>query len=213
YRTATISLTLSFLLLTSFLNIIACQKGAESVYGSDIYASQRDISLYLENSEPIEKQFLEQLNNTQCVDSSLYYLKMSAATWLTEKDASKELAKSGGFKNIVSAKKYSPIERDGRFRIISTMIGLDDESFAKYCKQLSINPKPYYDTKNPISIVYNREEDINRSTRRDKVYIDYLNLSVGDNIKLNEKVYDEDEGNYTFNMKVGTITDTLPQIA
>ncbi|MCC0674381.1 ABC transporter permease [Clostridioides sp. ES-S-0145-01] len=213
YRTATISLTLSFLLLTSFLNIIACQKGAESVYGSDIYASQRDISLYLENSEPTEKQFLEQLNNTQGVESSLYYLKMSAATWLTEKDASKELAKSGGFKNIVSAKKYSPIERDGKFRITSTMIGLDDESFAKYCKQLSIDPKPYYDTKNPISIVYNREEDVERSTRRDKVYIDYLNLSVGDNITLNEKVYDEDEGNYTFNMKVGTITDTLPQIA
>ncbi len=40
---------------------------------------------------------------------------------------------------------------------------------------------------NPTSIVYNKEEDINRSTRRNKVYIDYLNLSIGDNIKLNEK--------------------------
>ncbi|MCA0712982.1 FtsX-like permease family protein, partial [Clostridioides difficile] len=92
------------------------------------------------------------------------------------------------------------------------IIGLDDKSFTEYCRQISVDPKLFYDTKNPTSIVYNKEEDINRSTRRNKVYIDYLNLSIGDNIKLNEKVYDEDKGDYTYNMKVGAITSTLPKI-
>ncbi|ENY8694181.1 TPA: ABC transporter permease [Clostridioides difficile] len=212
YRTATISLTLSFLLLTGFLHIIANQEGAKAVYGSDNYKDQRDIEVYLENSEPVESAFIEKLDNTEGVKSSLYYQKMSASTWLTEKDASKELAKNGGFKSIVSSKKYSPIERDGKFRIISNIIGLDDKSFTEYCRQISVDPKLFYDTKNPTSIVYNKEEDVNRSTRRNKVYIDYLNLSIGDNIKLNEKVYDEDKGDYTYNMKVGAITSTLPKI-
>lgn len=194
-----------------FLHIIANQEGAKAVYGSDNYKDQRDIAVYLENSEPVESAFIEKLDNTEGVKSSLYYQKMSASTWLTEKDASKELAKNGGFKSIVSSKKYSPIERDGKFRIISNIIGLDDKSFTEYCRQISVDPKLFYDTKNPTSIVYNKEEDINRSTRRNKVYIDYLNLSIGDNIKLNEKVYDEDKGDYTYNMKVGAITSTLPK--
>ncbi len=212
YRTATISLTLSFLLLTGFLHIIANQEGAEAVYGSDAYEKQRDISIHLANGESVEPAFIEKLSKTEGVKSSLYYLKMSAATWLTEKDASKELAENGGFKGVVSSKKYSPIERNGKFRIYSAIIGLDDKSFTEYCRQISVDPKIFYNTENLTSIVYNKEEDINRSTRRDKVYIDYLNLSIGDNLKLNERISDEGKGDYTFNMKVGAITNKLPQI-
>ncbi len=78
---------------------------------------------------------------------------MSASTWLTEKDASKELAKNGGFKNIASSKKYSPIERDGKFRIISNIIGLDDKSFTEYCRQISVDPKLFYDTKSNLNCI------------------------------------------------------------
>ncbi len=75
------------------MHIIANQEGAEAVYGSDNYKDQRDIEVYLENSEPVESDFIEKLDNTEGVKNSLYYQKMSATTWLTEKMLQKNFRK------------------------------------------------------------------------------------------------------------------------
>ncbi len=49
------------------MHIIANQEGAKAVYGSDNYKDQRDIAVYLENSEPVESAFIEKLDNTEGV--------------------------------------------------------------------------------------------------------------------------------------------------
>ena len=40
-------------------------------------------------------------------------------------------------------KRYTPIKRDGKYRIYSQLIGLEEESFREYCLKLGIDPEPY----------------------------------------------------------------------
>lgn len=92
------------------------------------------------------------------------------------------------------------------------MIGLDDTSFRAYCKTLGIDPEPYYQDPSK-AILYNRTEDIKRTSNRSKVYIDLLDLEQGDTIQFTEKAYDEDEGTYEFALTAGLVTDQMPSEA
>ncbi|MEG0943881.1 MAG: FtsX-like permease family protein, partial [Angelakisella sp.] len=212
FRTATISLTLSVLLLTCILHITATRDGASAVYGTDQNADKRDIELRLSDGQLPDPAFLSQLANIEGVSTITSYADTYSSMWIDEAGQSAEFASTGGLAKVVSAHKYYPIERDGKYRVRSAIIGLDDTSFMRYCTELGIDPAPYYDTSAPRSIVYNLEEDVERTTRRSPVLTEYLELSAGDRLMLEERCYDDDVSEYSFTMTVGHLADRMPPV-
>ena len=136
--------------------------------------------------------------------------KMPCATWITEDQTSDDIETYlGGFDEIISEKKYSPIERDGKYRIYSILIGLEEDSFREYCKEMGTDPDSYY--KDPAkALIYNRTEDPEVSTRKQGVYRDILKLQPGQTLTFTEKAYDEDTGNFEFRLTAGDLVTELP---
>ncbi|MCB5713966.1 ABC transporter permease [Lactonifactor longoviformis] len=212
YRTATISLCLSFLLLTGFLYILTAQKAAQAVYQGKSDRSQH-ITFTISDGRPPEQEALDAVKNIPGIARADIYNTLACATWVTEQEASDDMETYlGGFDKIVSEKKYSTIERDGKYRIFSTLIGLEEDSFRDYCNRLQIDPAPYFADASR-ALIYNQTEDPNVSTRKTSVYRDLLKLSEGQSIPFTEQAYDEDTGSYEFALTAGALVDELPSPA
>lgn len=209
YRTATISLCMSFLLLTGFLYIITVQNAAKEVYRSQD-ESKGHIFLDLRDGRMPDQQVVNELKQIPGVTDYLLYDKMPCATWITGNQASDDIETYlGGFDKIVSEKKYSPIMRDGKFRIYSMLIGLEEDSFREYCRNIGVNPEPYF-LNSTKAIISNRTADPHVSTRKETIYREMLNLKSGQVIPFTERAYDEDTGNHEFELTVGDFTTELP---
>ena len=129
YRAATISLCLSFLLLTGFLYIITAQNASKEVYRAQ-NESQGHVFFSISDGRRPEQKALDEVLKVPGVSRVVIMNKMPCATWITEDQTSDDIETNlGGFDEIVSEKKYSPIERDGKYRIYSVLIGLEEDSF------------------------------------------------------------------------------------
>ncbi|WP_050638693.1 MULTISPECIES: ABC transporter permease [Clostridia] len=209
YRAATISLCLSFLLLTGFLYIITAQNASKEVYRAQ-NESQGHVFFSISDGRRPEQKALDEVLKVPGVSRGVIMNKMPCATWITEDQTSDDIETNlGGFDEIVSEKKYSPIERDGKYRIYSVLIGLEEDSFREYCKEMGADPDSYY--KDPAkALIYNRTEDPNVSTKKQKVYRDILKLQKGQDLSFTEKAYDEDTGDFEFRLTIGDLVQALP---
>ncbi|MBU3876180.1 ABC transporter permease [Faecalicatena sp. AGMB00832] len=209
YRTATISLCLSFVLLTGFLYITTAQEAASEVYRAQNNQKGHILLSISDGREP-EQKALDEMKEVPGIASYVFYDKMPCATWITADQASDDIETYlGGFDQIVSEKKYTPIERDGKYRIYSVLIGLERESFLEYCSKIGIDPEPYLSDPSQ-ALFYNKTADPHASTRRKNVYRDILKLEKGQVVPFTEQAYDEDTGNFQFDLTVGDIVEELP---
>lgn len=211
YRTATISLCLSFLLLTGFLYIFSTQNAAQNIYQTGM-DDIRHIQFNISDGRTPDMEVLEKIKQIPEVTRATIFNKLPCATWITDQNASADIETYfGGFDDIAARKKYSTIERDGRYRISTTLIGLEEDSFRDYCSQLGIDPEPYF-TDPSRAIFYNYTEDPDVSTRKKSVLRELLSLRTGQELTFTERAYDEDTGDFNFNLTVGALAEKLPDI-
>ena len=209
YRTATISLCMSYLLLTGFLYIVTTQNAAREIYQTQ-EEKEGHIFLTISDGRVPEQKALDEIKEVSGISQSVLYSKMPCATWVTKEQAADDIdTYLGGFDEIVSEKKYTPIKRDGKYRIYSQLIGLEEESFREYCLKLGIDPEPYLED-GSRALIYNQTADPHASTRKKKVYREMLKIQIGQKIPFTEKAYDEDKGDYQFQLTAGEIVEKLP---
>ena len=112
YRTATISLCLSFLLLTGFLYIFSTQNAAQNIYQTGM-DDIRHIQFNISDGRTPDMEVLEKIKQIPEVTRATIFNKLPCATWITDQDASADMETYfGGFDEIAARKKYSTIERD-----------------------------------------------------------------------------------------------------
>jgi putative ABC transport system permease protein len=210
YRTASISLTLSFLLFSGFLNLMAVNDARNKVYYFDTSAGQKDISLYIQDGHMTEPEFENRIRSIAGIQSVLFASNVPAGLWLSPDMASDELRAIGGLKRIADSGKYSVYEENGMFRVSTSLITLDDRSFTEYCEQIGADPSMFFDAQTPYSIVVNEVQDDVHSSLRNDIRIPFLKLNVGDSLKEEEKIYTEDTGTYSFTTKIGFLTNQTP---
>ncbi len=211
YRTATISLALSFMTFTCLLCITSVAKTSESIYQyKQKNWENQDISvtLHLPTFEDY-KDITQQIANVEGIENISWYKKIWAAVWLPDKLLSDEFQKAGGFE--AASKKLLPAQlpllRDEQRRVLTVMIALDDKTFNNYCKSLGIDSKQFYQNDKLCSIFYNKIEDITTSTKRNPVYLPYLDVKEGDVLNFTEKKWDDYEGDFAFDVEFVEITD------
>lgn len=209
YRTATISLCLSFLLLTSFLTMFTVRDAYREISGRE---SSEDGHVYanISDGQMPDPEVLDRLSQVSGARQSAVFDKLACATWVSAEDASSDIQEYlGGFDAIVDASKYSLIESDGAYRVRTSLVGLEERCFQEYCRRLGIDPAPYLEDPSR-ALAYNYTEDPDASTRRNTVRRELLKLEEGQEIEFTERAYDDDEGDHTFSLHVGALIDTLP---
>lgn len=218
YRTSTISLTLSFLILAVFLCITTANTASEAIYQTTANKwAEYDVLVTLSSVES-EQDFTaitEIIRSQENLKSDRWYNQLNTAAWLPPDGFSEEFYNAGGFEeaeNILMSSAPIPFERDGERRVFTTIIGLDDITFEEYCTQLDIDKTPFYESDKLSAILYNSIEDITISTKKNPVSIPYLNSSKGDTLALSEKTRDDWEGDYSFPIEVAAIADILPPL-
>lgn len=209
YRTAVISLCLSFLLLTTFLYGFSIND-ASSTMLRDQSMQEEHIQLSVSDGREPDPEFLEALVEVPDLGQAAVYNTLTCAVWVSAKDASPDIQERfGGFDGVVSRNKYSLIERDGRYRMQTELIGLEAHCFREYCERLGIDPEPYFEDPGQ-ALIYNFARDPDASTRRHPVDCGLLDLKQGQTLEFTEHAYDEDTGDYTFSLRAGDLVDALP---
>lgn len=217
YRTATVSLVLSFLVLASLLCINSASTASIAVYQSfEKKWAEQDIIFTLHNV-PTAEDFSavnEKITSLNAVSSAHWYNELRAAAWLPEDGFSTEFDEKGGFGAV--EKKLSgpqlPLLRDGLRRVGITIVGLDDATFAQYCAELGLDPAPFYSDDRWRGILYHTVNDVTASTKRHPVPIPFFNIAAGESLTLTEKRTDDYEGDFTFDIEAAAIAEKLPPL-
>lgn len=215
YRTAVISLTLSFCLLSGFLHMFSILEVANTLFREDsLHESEENIGLQILDGNVMDPQMEEQIRSVPGVKSALFVSHVPAAMWVKEDRQSDALAGIGGFSRIADSGRYSLYEdnENGRYRLQTNLVALDDQSFAEYTRRIGADARLFYDNDVPRTIVVNQVQDDLRSNRRETVRIPFLKLHPGERLNLEEKVHSEDKGSYTFTAEVGYLTDEMPPL-
>lgn len=209
YRMATISLCMSFLLLTVFQYAITVNDANDAVFRTDPSKSGHIFLSISDGREP-DMEAIRQLKKVNGVTKSMIHDSMPCATWIDQADISEDINTNlGGIDQIIAKKKYSPIQRDGKYRIQSVIYGLEADSFRDYCEHIGVAPQPYFDAPSR-AILYNYTKDPENSTRKHVLYRELLDIHEGQKLTFTEKNTDEIEGDLEFTITVGNLAKELP---
>ena len=209
YRMATISLCMSFLLLTVFQYAITVNDANDAVFRTDPSKSGHIFLSISDGREP-DMEAIRQLKKVNGVTKSMIHDSMPCATWIDQADISEDINTNlGGIDQIIAKKKYSPIKRDGKYRIQSVIYGLEADSFRDYCEHIGVAPQPYFDDPSR-AILYNYTKDPENSTRKHVLYRELLDIHEGQKLTFTEKNTDEIEGDLEFTITVGNLAKELP---
>ncbi len=209
YRMATISLCMSFLLLTVFQYAITVNDANDAVFRTDPSESGHIFLSISDGREP-DMKAIRQLKKVNGVTKSMIHDSMPCATWIDQADISEDINTNlGGIDQIIAKKKYSPIKRDGKYRIQSVIYGLEADSFRDYCEHIGVAPQPYFDDPSR-AILYNYTKDPENSTRKHVLYRELLDIHEGQKLTFTEKNTDEIEGDLEFTITVGNLAKELP---
>lgn len=209
YRMATISLCMSFLLLTIFQYAITVNDANKAIFRTDPNESGH-IFLSVSNARQPDMEAIRQLKTVNGVAKSLINDSLPCAIWVEQTDISQDINTNlGGIDQIIAKKRYSPIQRDGKYRLQSVVYGLEEDSFREYCENIGVSPKPYFDDPSR-AIVYNYTKDPENSTRKKVIYRELLNIHEGQKLTFTEKNADEIEGDFEFTVTAGNLAEELP---
>lgn len=204
-RTAVLSLSMCFILIAGYINIISIYNLADSKNNKVI---NYDIMLNLNIvDEPSDKMLDEILSIPEAQDSVLRR-QVRTSTYVTSDQESDIFAESGGF-NGVNSNKYNVLKEDEKYRIIMNLVGLSDESFKKYCEEIGTDFEKYYKEGTATGILLNSTY---HTPDNSKVIqqIPLLNINQGSKMLLYEKVEDDMNTNNKFDVQIGDVTEISP---
>lgn len=209
FRTATISLTLSFLVFSAFLNLEAISYLSTQHSFFERYKHVWDLMITLQGpEEAIQQELLTEIRALPEVRSVISYQKAATFTVIDRSLLSKELLELGG----PQALKNTGIQYDGKqYRVETPLIILDDLSFEQYCHGIGGSPEELVCASSQNAVVINTIWDNIHSNRRSKRQIPFLQSRTGMSLQLHS--YEKGTSSLeSAEIKIMAETDQLPGI-
>ncbi|MGV8981504.1 ABC transporter permease [Clostridium sp.] len=203
-RTAVLSLSMCFILIAGYLNIIAIYNLANSK-NAEIPNHDMKISLKIVD-KPSDKMINEVVSLPE-VSGIVIRRQVRTSTYVTSKQESDVFAKYGGFAKVPS--KHNILSENGKYRIIVTLVGLSDKSFKKYCEKIGTDDESYYKNGVTTGVLLDSTYYVSPNSKVTEK-IPLLNVKQGHELVINEKIENDMNTNYKFNGKVGHVTAIPP---
>lgn len=201
-RTATICLTLSFFVLSIFLNFMTLSEISTTHTYWNRFQNVWDVMVET-NSEKIDNQTLKSIREIEGISNAILYKTDTYKTLIGEELISDELTFKGGYEQLNKEARNS---EEGKYIINSPLIILDDESFDNYCKENNINniKKDY-----PVGIIVNKIGGVLYNGRDDTNFIPFI--KENENLSLN-LFKDNDDEQDNENIEIIGYSKNVPKI-
>ncbi len=212
FRTSTVSLTLSFLLFSGFMNMEAISRISNQITFFERYQDAWDLMITIENQDRPDSGLLTELKRVSGIEKVILYNKAAALAAVTKGMQSDELAGIGGLERL-SGEEGPVAAGDGAsFFLEAPIIALDDESFNEYCRTIGADASLFHARDNPGAIVVNTIWDNVNSDRRNKRMIPFLKLQNNERMSFYENTPGAAENDGKFILEAVFSTDKLPGI-
>lgn len=167
-RTATRSLTLSFLAFTTMLCFFTLSGISTNHTYFERYQDVWDVMVTVKNTDISEFEMTEDLQANQGLGNCTVYQKAVAVSLIPNDLQSDELKALGGL-GTVAGSSVTSVENGYLVKV--PLVIMDDKSFEEYCSQIGVTPNL------DGAIVLNRIWDSFNSNFRYKQYIPFVNES------------------------------------
>lgn len=208
FRTSTLSLTLSFLVFSGFLNMEKFSDISTQYTYYERYKDRWDLMVSTEMVKVDKGELLSVIRTIDGVSRCISYQRGTAYTHITDEMLSEELVTLGG----LAALKDKDIQTlDDMYQIEVPLIFLDSESFDQYCSKIKVNHELFTNKDKPAGILINTIWDNIHSDRLHRNMIPFINASKLDTLKLytvNSPKLDAELSS----VRVAAATDTLPEL-
>lgn len=205
FRTAYISLTLSFVILMGgiiYLNIF------ELSMTYDPRPIEYQMKLYLGG---VEQEEFERLDREVRAISQVEKVQRNKGTlYGYTKVTPEELSDTLKEKGTTYLEQETPLE-EGVYNFVTEILAVDDESFKAYCEKIGANVDGFYESEGVKAILYNRVTYNDRALREEQESIPLFNWKAGDTIKVTEDLGRQDKvkSPYLFDVELGYVTDQM----
>lgn len=171
-RTATVSLTLSFLGFSLMLSFFTLATISTNYTYFEKYQDAWDLMVATQENGKGEilSDVVEQMREIQGVEDCMLYQKEPFICELQENQISDEVNSLGGLGAFAGE---GVTEKDENWQVKSVAIVLDDTGFENYCRQLGVEPSF------EKTIVYNQIWDSEHSNFRYRMFIPYVKQEMG----------------------------------
>lgn len=165
-RTATLSLTLSFLAFSLMTCFFTLTKISQRMTYFARYQDAWDVMVTLKHTEGEELEEIEKLRELPGVRSCVAYQIAGAKRAVGEEELSEDMRSMGGFQNAPEA---YVTDYQGLSLVNAPVLVLDDPGFLEYCEQIGAP------LKTDGAVIVNRVRDLAEANFRDVKYFPYLN--------------------------------------
>lgn len=132
-RTATLSLTLSFMGFTMMLGFFALSELSTKYTYFERYQNAWDVMVTVKDTGIEDFELLGEVQGIEGIRDVIAYQKVSASGIIPQDNISTELATIGGPRAVAGDAVW---EEDGFFRVKAPLVIMDDAGFARYCEQV-----------------------------------------------------------------------------
>lgn len=206
FRTTILSISICFTLVIVYINIISIYNFANS---KNYQKVKYNMSVNLDIADEPNPDLIKKILLLPNVNDSVIKKQVRTSTYVTPSQESSIFHESGGFKSINKI-KYNVSDKHGKYKIINNLVGLSDDSFKKYCKEIGIDFSKYYNYNIPKCILLDSTYHTLKNSKYPKK-IPLLNIKKGSILSLNENTENElSNDKYKFNIKIEDITDVSP---
>lgn len=173
FRTSTLSLTLSFLVFCSFLNLETISSISTTYTFFERYKNNWDLRITVTDQMKSRDELLKEIRNLDGVKDCAAYQKASAKAYVTAEMLSEDLQSLGG---LLQLKEQGIITDNNGAFIPVPLLRFDTESFLNYCLEIHTDPGLLTEAGSPSALAVNTIWDNRNSNRRSRKMIPFLNL-------------------------------------
>lgn len=209
FRTASISLTLSILMFSFFLNFMTLSDMSTQQTYFERYKDAWDFVVTINGTEEQENRLLNEFRNIPGVSDCTAYQKAETYTWIDKNMLSEELKDLG---SIDSLGDVGILKEGEKYRVPVPIVILDDKSFQAYCKEIGIEDMLSIGSS---VVTVNRIWDNIHSDFRNREFLPFIKEGEGQILELEPKkegMKESKKEKKPIPVKIGAYTDQTPNL-